>query len=406
MTETPEATAATAFAEARTARNEAYSYNARLQADIGQLRTSIVEIAQAEIERRVRAVLAHEKRAARVLFMTPHTSMFDVFLPIYRRMEASPLFQPEVLAFRRVDVDVTESAADVISFFDELNIKPNIAGHEADGFLPEIDENYYDVIFYTLGSIAYPEKYKIEHLSRKFLTCYIAYGFLQVNEIDYQFNQSFHHSAWRIYAATSREQGLYKLHCPRSRSNTVKTGYPKFDLYVDRPPHPRPERPMVIWAPHWSVGLVYPPLRIGMFDQLCMPMLKVMQDFPDIDFLYKPHPNLPHALEKTGYMNRDNYKIYIQMLESNSNVRIWNHGDNIRLFQQSSGMITDSVSFLAEYLPSGQPLLFLDRPDRLPFADVGEEIINLHYRGRDEGSIRDFLRDVIAGGSDPKQPLR
>lgn len=80
-------------------------------------------------------------------------------------------------------------------------------------------------------------------------------------------------------------------------------------------------------------------------------------------------------------------------------------GDNIGMFLRSSGMITDSVSFLAEYLPSQRPLLFLNRPDRATFSGTGERIIEAHYSGNGIDDIRDFVQQVRIG-NDPKAAVR
>lgn len=398
--------AETAWAEARLARNEIISHATRVEGILRTLEISLIEAGQREAERVVRERLRAARRALRVLFLVPHTSLFDVFLPIYRKMEADPRFEPEVLAFRRADIDASETEEEARIFFAERQIRAHVVGFCADGFLPDLNEDHYDLLFYTLGSVAYPPKYQIETTSRRFLTCYIAYGFLQANQIEYQFNQSFHHAAWRVFAATEREEALYAHYCPRTRANVFRSGYPKFDLYASRDFEMQPERPLVIWAPHWTIGLIYPQLNLGMFDRICMEMLEIFDAFQEIDFIYKPHPNLPYALEKTTFMNPAGYRIYRDMLEARPNVRVWNHGDNIHLFQTSSGMVTDSVSFLAEYLPSGQPLLFLNRPDRVPFAEVGESIVALHYQGQDAQAIRAFLSDVVRGKSDHRRAER
>lgn len=399
-------TVETAWAEARLARNEIISHAARGESTVRGLEIALIEGGQREAERAIREDIRATRRALRVLFLVPHTSLFDVFLPIYRQMEADPRFEPEVLAFRRVDIDASETEEEARTFFAERKLCAHVVGFQADGFLPDINDDHYDVLFYTLGSVAYPAKYRIETTSRRFLTCYIAYGFLQANQLEYQFNQSFHHSSWRVFAATEREEVLYAHYCTRTRVNVFRSGYPKFDLYAGADAHERPERPLVIWAPHWTIGLVYPQLNLGLFDRICMEMLEIFDTFQDIDFLYKPHPNLPYALEKTTFMNAVNYRIYLDMLEARPNVRVWNHGDNIRLFLTSSGMVTDSVSFLAEYLPSGQPLLFLNRPDRVPFADVGERIVALHYQGQDAQAIRAFLTNVVRGKADHRRAER
>jgi SAM-dependent methyltransferase len=339
----------------------------------------------------------------RVLFLLPHIALFEVYASLYQKMSRDPGFTPEILAFRRTDIPHDIDEEQTRAFFVERGIPAHVVGFGEGSPLPVIDPDAYDVLFYTLGSLAYPELYRIDRLSHHFLTCYIAYGVLLANQEDIQFNQISHHAAWRIYAGTSRDMFFYDHFRKRIRSNARLTGHPKFDLYCasrkdthvvtnERVSEPRP---VVIWAPHWSIGLIYPRLNNGMFDKFCMGMLELMDEFSNVDFVFRPHPNLRYALARTTFMNEENYRIYHAMMKSRSNCRIDQGGGNIDLFLKSSAMITDSISFLAEYLPTGNPLLFLDRPDRARMNEQGEALVSLHFRARTLDDIRNFIKDHV-----------
>lgn len=263
------------------------------------------------------------------------------------------------------------------------------------------------MVFYTLGSVAYPEAYRIENVSLYARTCYLSYGFLLANEFDYQFNQDFHHSAWTVFASTAREEELYTRFGKRHSSNVVRATYPKLELLDRRRRNvPRHRRPLVIWAPHWTVGQSYPKLNMGMFDLFAKPMLGLFAAHPEVDFVFKPHPNLLFALKSTGLMEEDIYDAYLRQLEALPNVTVWKYGGYTELFLSSHAMLTDSVSFLAEYLPTGNPLLFLDREDRIPLSDVGEQVINMHYKARDFVSVHAFIQEKVLGDRDPQHEAR
>jgi ubiquinone/menaquinone biosynthesis C-methylase UbiE len=401
-----------AFSEAKKARNEALSFHNFSTELLTSQHLNSVQATQNILERIIRMERRNVKDPLRVLFLVPHTSLFDVYAPIYSTMLLDPLFQPSVLAFKRADIESDIDEANTQAFFDGLGIAAHVVGFDEDGFYPSLQPESYDILFYTLGSAAYPEAYKPERNSQHFLTCYLSYGFLLSDQYEYQFNQQFHHTSWRIFASTTREKEMYDGYGRRLSSNVVVTGYPKFDLYHDvkSAVENRAQeaalaqhsngRPLVIWAPHWTLGLIYPQLNLGSFDKFCMSMLEIFDEFPDIDFLFKPHPNLKYALEKTTFMNEESYAIYVSMIIQKPNVKMWQHGDYIELFAKSAGMITDSSSFLAEYLPSSHPLLFLDRPDRAKMTEVGEKIIELYETGFTTLSIRAFLQKRIRSGND------
>lgn len=365
-----------------------------------RLKVDLWHSAQLATVDRLCAAGAGVSRPIRVIFLVPDTSLWDVFGSVYADMIAHPMFEPSVLAFRRMAVGGALSKEETRQFFAERQIEATFWGFDDDE-CPPIRPKDADILFYTLGSVAYPPTLQIEFTSLSFLTCYLPYGFLLAREYDYQFNQDFHHSAWRVFAATAREEALYRHYSHRRTPNVALTGYPKFDALSRAEKRPA-ARPTVIWAPHWSIGEIYPRLNMGTFHTLCMKMLEVFDAFPGMDFLYKPHPTLAHALEQTSFMSGASYATYLEMLRSRPNVRLWLHGDYAALFANSSAMITDSVSFLAEYLLADRPLLFLDRPDRRPLSPVGEEVINLHHKGRTFEDIKAFIDRCVVRADDPK----
>lgn len=389
-----------ALKTANQARNEALSYyttNTNI-ATLSDLRS--IEAAQvvAEEVSSIRQRINGGK--TRVVFLVPDTSLWDVYAPIYSEMANSVDFHPIVICFLRQDVVADKSESEVIDFFHGIGIDAKIEGYSGLGGFTSIQSYRPDFVFYTLGSAAYPEIYSIEFVSHFCRTCYLSYGFLMVDELDYQFGQSFHSSAWAIFASTPREVQEYELRCKRLSSNVKLVGYPKFDLYR----HvvlKKPIRPLIIWAPHWTVGGLYPSLNLGTYDKIYKAMFDLLVSRKDVDFIFKPHPNLKYACSTTGVFSESEFDDYVSSLDALPNVSVWKHGDYFRLFAESTAMITDSVSFLAEYLPTGRPLLFLDRPDRVKMSECGERIIASHYRGYGLVDIDGFLATILSG-QDPK----
>jgi ubiquinone/menaquinone biosynthesis C-methylase UbiE len=395
-------------------RNEAISYHSDAVRRIAAVQISAIEAGQDIRARMLRARKRGPGEPLRVLFLLPHVALFDAYASVHAEMARDPAFAPEVLAFRRQDLAPDVDEEQTRAFLKERGIDAHVVGFDGADQWPDIDPDAYDILFYTAGTLAYPEPYRIARTGHHFLTCYIAYGVLLADQPEIQFDQDSQHCAWRVYASTQRDLFFYEHYRKRLRSNARLTGYPKFDLYGPwardggdpQPAASRQDRPMVVWAPHWTIGLIYPQLNMGLFDRICMGMIELMDAYPGIDFVYRPHPNLRHALAQTTFMSNENYAIYLDMLRARPNCRIELGGDNVELFAHSAAMITDSVSFLAEYLPTGRPLLFLDRPDRMRMNDQGEDIASLHFQGRDLGDIRTFIEDVVLGGADPRAKER
>lgn len=377
--------------------NKIFSYYNYSNQKIGSIMCSLWEGNQNLLTRIYNLKPKTEKIS--VTFLVPDIALWDVYHPIYDKLVMCDEFKVNVIAFKRCDVVSDKSEEDIAEFFSSRKIDVRLSGFNQNYFNHNFGDD--DLVIYTLGSVAYPDAYKIEYVSLFARTCYIPYGFLLANEYDYQFNQDFHHSAWVVIASSNREVDLYKKYQRRIASNVIKAEYSKFEYLKKGAVNTRkPERKIVIWAPHWTIGLVYPRLNYGMFDIFCNDFIKIAQDNPEVDFVFKPHPNLRYALNETGFMDFSSYEVYLSMLKSIGNIVIYNGGDYTDLFIRSSGMITDSISFLAEYAVTGNPLLFLDRVDRVPLSPLGEDVIGIHYKGREISCILNFVQDVVIDGND------
>jgi len=392
------------------AKSEIYSTVKSIQGNLpidSKLYFRLVEANQYLLKRVHRIELSQDKtRRLRCAFLVADTTLWDVYAPIYKKMQNSVDFELIVIAFERQDISSDKTGENVLSFFNSINIEPEMQGFDCEPIVP-LSSFDLDVVFYTLGSAAYPEQYKIENVSLYSLTCYLSYGFLLVDQKNYQFNQPFHHAAWTVFASTERELRHYDDYSVRLESNARLVGYPKFDIY-DSVEIATPNRPLIIWAPHWSIGDIYPALNFGTFDTNFSEFLDYIKSNPQIDFVFKPHPNLRYATEKLDLgFSGEGFLGYVDQLNELSNVEVNFHGDYFKLFANSSAMVTDSVSFLAEYLPTSKPLLFLDRKDRAVMSEVGEELISIHYSSANSFEhVTSFIDNVVIAGIDSKRTAR
>ena len=90
------------------------------------------------------------------------------------------------------------------------------------------------------------------------------------------------------------------------------------------------------------------------------------------------------------------YDEYINSWNSLDNAEAIFDGNYIDIFKQSDAMITDSVSFLAEYQFTGKPLLLLESGKQL-YNDFGNELLKILYRCKpdDSKAIEAFIDKVL-----------
>ncbi|OCJ04169.1 hypothetical protein A6U87_15075 [Rhizobium sp. AC44/96] len=184
------------------------------------------------------------------------------------------------------------------------------------------------------------------------------------------FDQAYHRAAWRIFCETATTQSYYRSFEHSDPAKFILSGYPKFDrlMKADKTDAwPIPTRSTrgfrVIWAPHHSVG--GHGLGFGVFDRIWDSMLRWAKESPDIEFVLKPHPALfGHALtgENVGLFQNAWTRL------PNCAIEMQQYGE---LFAASDMMISDGLSFLAEYQLFDKPIVFFDSEQHVEFNGLG-----------------------------------
>lgn len=202
-------------------------------------------------------------------------------------------------------------------------------------------------------------------------------------------------------------------------SNVVVVGSTKMDPLIDGSHNkssypwidPSHRKKRVIWAPHHSIkwGICFSTFHLNFKF-----FLEYARKHSEIEWVFKPHPNLRHyylisesTLPGNDSFTNENLEKYYMEWESLPNATVYERGDYHNMFATSDAMITDSVSFLSEYLYSGKPGLFLNIPTQ-KFNEYGEIIKNAWYQadGSDFNEIEKFIDNVVITDEDPLKSFR
>lgn len=245
-------------------------------------------------------------------------------------------------------------------------------------------------------------------LSGRMRCAYVHYGLSVISNDRMHYGlPDFHPFLWRYFVPTP-------LHAEAVRAvglvppDAVRVvGHPKLDPYRLPPPAresvlrwPRPDQPgrtRIIYAPHHALGKQS--LRLGTFDWSGPAMLALARRYPDVDFILRPHPNLAHALERGGQMSRAGWQSYLEAWRTGDNTAVSLNEDYIRLFRSSDALITDSGSFLAEYLPTGKALIRLTRPDAAPLNSFGQALSTGFREASDPGQLEALFTACLQADS-------
>lgn len=301
----------------------------------------------------------------------------------------------------------SESQKEIVGYFKHRGI--NVIC----GYCPESD-TYLDLNSLGLDIVFYPQPYHpdLKKLPRNALFAYIPYCYPIEDNKSFH-NWLFQNICWKVFAVSEDEKEYESSLWINGGENISVVGYPTADYFYDN--HEVSEDcwkindrsiKRIIWAPHHSI-YSRDRLNYSTFLEIADLMLDYAQRNKDkFQFVFKPHPRLKDKLYKTPGWGIERTDAYY---------RRWMEGDNtsfvdcdyIDLFLSSDGMLHDCSSFMAEYLFTGNPVMYITKSkgkyDLLPSA---VSLFDAHYKGSTIEEIDSFLNDVVVNGNDPMKTIR
>jgi predicted glycosyltransferase len=113
---------------------------------------------------------------------------------------------------------------------------------------------------------------------------------------------------------------------------------------------------------------------------------------------------LKQALLHAGVMAEEEVDAYYRAWSEVGEV--YDQGDYFDIFKSSDLMITDCASFLAEYLPSGHPLIRLVNGRSCDLDKLGKRFSDCYYNVHDEAELRQVFEELVLRKNDYLAPHR
>ena len=303
----------------------------------------------------------------------------------------------------------------------------NLVGHEA-GVIEYLKVKGYDYVFLD------PEKRIVEQINvdiliyqrpycefsplhywrenKKAILLRLGYGFHSLLE-PWLLNNELSVIAWQDYYENDINIDDCRRVTKKRRNNLVLTGIPFMDkLALPKECFPNPwkntdSRKRIIWAPHHTIGNLHMEgIAYGTFLEVADDMLAIAKEYADSVFwAFKPHPQLKKMLLKAGWSEERIDRYYSQW--DNADFAQYKQGEYMGLFKHSDAMIHDCSSFIMEYISTGNPALYLLRPDHETgnINRTTQMSLKQHYIAHDTHDIRNFVESIIAG-EDPRKKER
>jgi len=195
----------------------------------------------------------------------------------------------------------------------------------------------------------------------------------------------------------------------------VDSGPPILD-YWDVPEYRSP-RPSILWCPWWSVrhGGTENATGYSTFLLSYEAVLSEAVRRPHMDFVFRPHPMLWSQLRADRLWSPDDERRFLDRAAAlpnfsvvgavTPNTRLPWYPDHISQFRDAWAMVTDGISFLAEFAYTGKPLLLTEAPGNPGWNPVGQAIASVVTRSSGIAELQSFL-DGIERDEDPDRDTR
>ena len=274
----------------------------------------------------------------------------------------------------------------------KVNLKKYISLNEIDA----------DIIFYDQPVPGLPKKLLYYEASKTALICYVPYGFKIANFKQAHFNMELQNSSWKVFAETNWHKDQFVKYSFIKGRNVVTSGYPKLDHYLKMKKNTNKViknyyLKKIIWAPHWSVNH---PINFSTFDKNYIFFKMIAKKYSQFYWIFKPHQRLKYHLEEINFLTKEKINEYYSFWEKLPNGEYYNESDYFDIFKNSDALITDCGSFLAEYLPTHNPILYLVNTHSAGFNEIGKKLVNSYYKAFDENDIIKFIEKVIVKNND------
>ncbi len=351
--------------------------------------------------RRVREMLAHGERV-RVAFLVCDASMFSAE-PVFQAMKDDPRFDCFIAVAPRVtrgEAFLRETLAKTVATLAARYDAAVRSLYDPDTRTAQpLDA---DLVF---TSIIYSDQtlaaYTTFPLSRRALVAGMLYGYGgMTNSSVLRVRDSQEVSMfWRFFVPNETVATLFRACNPYLDGTMIMSGYPKMDRLASIVP--RVHRPKTILVcPHHTLargeGVV---LALSNFLRFADFFLRLPTLFPEVTFIFRPHPLLFPRLATREWWGKTRTENYRAALEAMSNVIFQQGGDYFETFANSDALIHDCGSFLAEYFYTGRRQCYMAESEsavRAQYNTFGNRVLDHVSFATCEDEIVAFVRTVVA----------
>ena len=240
-------------------------------------------------------------------------------------------------------------------------------------------------------------------------TIYIPYGLPMGGgrkNLNLQYAQPTQIKSSVVVARSVFEKTQYAKHCPSGDAHVQILGHPRFDVLLKELDKQVPDdladfcgtRTVLLWSSHFSFGHKHSQAsNFSTFDLFGPELFDyALQHRDDCCLLWRPHPGLIPALVRDRVLAENELTLLRAELRGNG-IFLDESPGHAAAFRVSDGLLSDTGSFLIEYLATGKPILALTNPEGEPLNEEGEALVARLSRAVCLQDIERFIEGVQTG---------
>ena len=351
------------------------------------------------------------EKKLKVLFLVIFGSVFPS-RPVFEKMLQDDTFDPYIMVIPDMQRSSDHKIMTLSETFDELSRcygERVICGYDYKSDTYQKPDDDVKIVFFNnpYSRMAHKYHHVTYFLNKDVLPIYINYGFAAVKYGRIIMETDFYNLCWKVCLDSMINLDDLKEHQAIKGKNAFVTSYLKMDRYAQAAVYTRTRKTIII-SPHHTVA-GWKSLDISNFISYSDFFLELPLLYPNIDFVFRPHPLLFDNLLAYKMWSQEKINAYLNQIEAIPNMRYDHSGDYFELFANSDGIVHDCSSFIGEYLFTEKPCCYMLKNEQ-EIQDVmnpmGIACMENYYKAYGKDDILRFIDEVILKGIDPLKEQR
>ena len=247
-----------------------------------------------------------------------------------------------------------------------------------------------DIVFYNSPYDAVHPNFCVHYsIRKKFLPVMVAYGYPRSNYDNKVYAMDSYADSWKVLIENDFNLRQYRKYSACSGNNALLTGYVKMDKYA--------EVKGEVKGGYTNV------LGLSNFLRYSDKIVNVPKQYPEIDFIIRPHPALFSTLLARGIWTNEKIKVWKKQMKSNTNGRGAENNDELQDFAAADAIVHDCGSYLVDWFYTGKPQCYMlksHKDIKKKFTKFGQECLSHCFIAYSFEEVYEFIEKVVVSGND------